>query len=354
MAQQHCVGLRAFGMGVTGVASVAIAAGVVSAQPSIAPFGPTGTGNFSVAWGTDPTGSLAMGSFNGTGATWTASGGGQSHTPPVGSSANMFDSTASGATVGYWSGATSTSGFIWTQQGGYQAVADPHGLGTYAYGITYNGTAVAGWVGTASGDRASLWTSGGTTHTDLGAITPNGRSRGYAISSNGAAVVGVSDGQAMRWTQSGGMVGLGFLGTTTDSRAFGVSPQGGTVVGTSDGLAFQWTQSTGMTWLGQLGNGYSFASDVSSSGMIVGSSDGRAFVWQSATGMQDLHSYLSGLGTDLTGWNLTTVEAISDNGLMLSGQGQYQGVTTGWVAVIPEVSTLCPLVMMCIGSRRRR
>ena len=61
-------------------------------------------------------------------------------------------------------------------------------------------------------------------------------SRATAVSADGSVVVGesttASGQEAFRWTQSGGMVGLGSLSAESSSRAFGVSSDGSVVVGT--------------------------------------------------------------------------------------------------------------------------
>src|SRR5208337_4431920 len=80
------------------------------------------------------------------------------------------------------------------------------------------------------------------------------------VSADGSVVVGLSsdtsgNSQAFRWTESVGMVGLGFLpgGVTSSARA--VSADGSVVVGLSsdasgNSQAFRWTESVGMVGLG--------------------------------------------------------------------------------------------------------
>jgi probable HAF family extracellular repeat protein len=130
------------------------------------------------------------------------------------------------------------------------------------------------------------------------------------VSADGSVVVGRSFGEAFRWTQATGMVGLGDLsGGGFFSSANGVSADGSVVVGISDSAnrveAFRWTESTGMVGLGDLpgGNFSSSANGVSADGsVIVGSSDSsnasnifsdgtetpEAFRWTQAMGMVGL------------------------------------------------------------------
>lgn len=90
----------------------------------------------------------------------------------------------------------------------------------------------------------------------LGFLPGSDFSHGNDISGDGKVVVGQStstqNAQAYRWTETGGMEGLGFLSPEApDSEAWGISDDGSTIVGESGGAkAFKWTQSYGMTSLG--------------------------------------------------------------------------------------------------------
>jgi uncharacterized membrane protein len=91
---------------------------------------------------------------------------------------------------------------------------------------------------------------------------------------------------AYRWTQSIGVVGLGYLPGHGNSSAFAASFDGSVVVGESDPygggtrLAFRWTQITGMTSIGT-GTAYDASNDGT---VIVGSGDPAAFRWTPTTG----------------------------------------------------------------------
>ncbi|MBL9163112.1 MAG: hypothetical protein JNL18_10285 [Planctomycetaceae bacterium] len=89
----------------------------------------------------------------------------------------------------------------------------------------------------------------------LGFLAGGNFSEGKDVSADGSIVVGFSTstigGEAFRWTEAGGMVGLGFLSPAApDSDGWGISADGSIIVGESGGKAFKWTQSDGMTSLG--------------------------------------------------------------------------------------------------------
>jgi probable HAF family extracellular repeat protein len=158
------------------------------------------------------------------------------------------------------------------------------------------------------------------------------------VSADGSVVVGTASGadgqQAFRWTDGGGMIGLGFLplpggGVIPDySFAAGVSGDGSAVVGYSEAVvihdtyeAFRWTSSDGMTGLGFLqGENRSFAVAVSADGTVVaGTSDtggaggfGKAFLWTTSGGMIDFE-YLPG------GSSPVTLSGVSSNGSVVVG-----------------------------------
>jgi len=166
---------------------------------------------------------------------------------------------------------------------------------------------------------------------------PGGRfnSHAFAVSANGAYVVGLSTStlgqEAFRWTQSGGMQGLGSLpggsrrGFNCEARA--VSADGSTVVGyslaASEWEGVRWTTSTGMVGLGDLQGGkvYSRAYDVSTDGLVIigassstnsGTDENEAFRWTSDGGMV-------GLG-DLPGGKFNSYgQGVSADGLVVVG-----------------------------------
>ncbi len=170
------------------------------------------------------------------------------------------------------------------------------------------------------------------------------------------------------------MVGLGDLpGGVFASSARAISNDGQVVVGFSNSAvgneAFRWTQAGGMIGLGHLpGSDQSFAYATSADGSIVGGAsrtvifDGDAFIWTAADGMRNLQSVLTteyGLGPSLVGWRLAQVWDISDDGQVIVGYGRGpSGELEGFVAQIPEPGTIWLLIsaagVIVIARRVRR
>lgn len=136
--------------------------------------------------------------------------------------------------------------------------------------------------------------------------------------------------EAFRWTAGGGMVGIG--GGSTQSLATDASADGSVVVG------------------------HSFLAGVTAS----------TFIWDAGNGMRNLQDVLIndfGLGASLSGWTLTKMGGISDDGLTIVGSGTNpSGLTEAWIAnlsptVIPEPSSFVIwgiVTVGMIGYRRRR
>lgn len=249
--------------------------------------------------------------------------------------------------------------YRWTQSGGMVGLGDlPGGIfESRASDVSYDGSVIVG-TGFSGSDpgissyEAFRWTqSGGMV--GLGALSGGTRvSSANSITSDGMTIVGSSGKEAFLWTESGGMVGLGDLeGGSFRSIAYDISDDGSTVVGTGDsGIniyeAFRWTQSGGMDGIGFLpGEDVSVANGVSDDGTtIVGWSSldhgaREAFVWENDKGMQSLKTILEYGGIDTTGWELSNAQKVSDDGMTIVGFGYNpSGNFEGFVAVIPEPS----------------
>jgi len=236
----------------------------------------------------------------------------------------------------------------------------------------------------------------GVEHIPLGDLYNSPVSTALAISTDGQAIVGFSSSgrawgqspippsidpyngsEAFIWQQATGMVGLGDLpGGFFSSQASAVSADHRTVVGMSSiergNEAFRWTEATGMIGLGYLFDDFKFshATGVSADGSrIVGSTvvnavlqpgdpnyadevEYAAFIWDFEHGMRDLKSVLeSEHGLDLTGWQLTSAVDISDDGLVIAGNGiNPLGQSEGWVVRLEAIPEPATLVLFVVGA----
>ena len=273
--------------------------------------------------------------------------------------------------------------FRWTPSGGMVGLGLlPGGSHSHATGVSSDGSAVVGFGNDGSISEAFRWTQAGGM-VGLGFLVPGGGPTGSmanGVSADGSVVVGRSDspigaGEAFRWTQAGGMVGLGSLSDEFPaSEAIDVSFDGSVVVGTSaspvfglPGLhlpeAFRWTEAGGMVGLGLLPSAQSSrAHGASADGsVVVGSAvhetgtGSEAFIWDATNGMRELNQVLTDLGLDLTGWNLDEATDISADGLTIVGTGTNpSGQSEAWIAVIPEPGTGVLLALgLGVLARRR-
>ncbi len=104
-----------------------------------------------------------------------------------------------------------------------------------AYGVSADGSVVVGNGYSTSGFEAFRWTEAGGME-GLGYLTGGSYSQASDVSANGSVVVGqgnsASGTEAYRWSQGGGMVGLSDLaGGVFESSARGVNADGSVVVG---------------------------------------------------------------------------------------------------------------------------
>ena len=249
-------------------------------------------------------------------------------------------------------------GFRWNAEGGLAAMPDlPMGEANHnGLSVSGDGRVVVGCADRRQSDgtafrNAFRWTEAdGIVSLGSSTLCANGASE------DGSVIVGTlafddRRDEAFRWTEQSGVVGLGELpGGDVDSSAADVSADGLVIVGRSDSdsgfEAFRWTEQDGMVGLGGLddpNDTRSAAIAVSGDGsIIVGNERGRPFVWSHTDGMRDLHDVLVNeldLRDKLSGWTLTLVRDISDDGTTIVGSGlNPAGQREAWMAVIAELS----------------
>jgi probable HAF family extracellular repeat protein len=218
--------------------------------------------------------------------------------------------------------------FSWTPGTGLVALGPNEGFVSGAVAVNSAGL-VTGYQYVIGQDRhAFLWTeSEGMIDIGYPASTDGGYVNALALNSTGQ-VVGWSANlhgayyvRAFSWTQSDGMVNLGTLGGT-NSGSSAVNDAGevvgfASVTGDVGTHAFAWTREAGMVDLGTLGGGYSNAQAINASGQVVGCSTttgeaaNHVFSWTQLSGMVDLGSL---------GGSCVVVAAIN-------GAGQVVGVS---------------------------
>jgi len=254
------------------------------------------------------------------------------------------------------------SPFRWTQETGMVGLGSyPDGwFGWYdmANAVSADGSVIVGGVDGPT-KNAFRWTqSSGIV--GLGDLAGSSFSSASDVSADGSIIVGAANGQAFRWTQESGMVGLGTVPSGGSIGYFlGISADSNVIVGYDRSVnsnrteAFRWTQETGMVGLGTLGfseQNYGDGQKIGTSAdgsIIVGTSVNQAFRWTQKTGIVSLKETLIGAGLDVSGWTLTSANAISADGFTIVGSGRNpSGQTEAWVANLDPV----PEPLTVLGS----
>lgn len=228
----------------------------------------------------------------------------------------------------------------WTSDEGLVGLRDPWGAGVRdgnANSVSRDGKVIVGWRQSGINpiyDEAFRWTeTGGMVGLgDIADGTPG--SNAFDVSANGSTVVGFVHNSlggrvAVRWDANEDPFPLGYLTIEPRSSwALAVSTNGRVIVGTSYSVsgieAFRWTKRAGMIGLGDLPSGVfkSQALGVSANGQVIvgfGSTlyGQRAFKWTRQTGMVELVDPESGFEAKAL--------AVSANGAVIVGTGGTHG-----------------------------
>jgi probable HAF family extracellular repeat protein len=228
------------------------------------------------------------------------------------------------------------------------------GYWRFALSASFDGSVIVGSVVHEDNtEEAFLWSETGGV-LGLGWLRPEHPfSRAGAVSGDGQIVVGFSysanNSEAFRWTAADGMIGLRYLPDSSgiSRSATAISSDGRFVVGRSVSTLGRevviWTDNGEMIGLGDLAGGTvnSLASGVSADGgVVVGSgrtaAGDEAFIWTQKKGIQRLWDVLvaQGVNPAADGWTvITDANDVSANGRTVVGYGK-RGVsaTQGFVA----------------------
>jgi len=248
---------------------------------------------------------------------------------------------------------------------------------SWARGVSADGSVVVGFNGgyTDTLTEAFRWTSA-TDMVSLGDL-PGGqyRSQAFDVSADGSKTVGWGYGatdirEAVLWIEGEEMTGLGGLsGGNGSSAARAISADGSFITGSASGSvgteAHRWTEAGGMVGLGHLSGvtsgAYSWGESISDDGsVIVGharDSSGAivAMIWDEVLGMRDLQTVLETRGANLAGWTLEYATGISADGKTIVGWGTNPyGNEQGWIALVPEPGTglLVGMGVLLLALRR--
>ncbi len=357
-----------------------------SGEPSLTPLGDLSGGAISSsAYGVSGDGSVVVGrssSASGNQAfRWTRLGGMVGLGDLAG---GTFSSSANGISadgtiiVGVSNSASGSEAFRWTASGGMMGLGDVVGgnFGSSANAISRDGSTIVGYGTTGTGPTAVTrpirWTS---SEGMIDLRKANGGSmsgQAYDVSADGSVVVGyaqISANEAFRWTDATKGVSLGsFPGSDNApigpfSQAMAVTADGSLVFGTSNSYlgykAVQWKTSIGMSSLGE--DAYSTVRATTPDGSVLSghSTIPGAVVWSSDHEMQSVWDMLllQGIDPALQGWTrLTEALDISDDGNTIVGTGVRNGNNEGFIAVIPEPTSIgfSGICIIAVLLHRRR
>jgi probable HAF family extracellular repeat protein len=198
--------------------------------------------------------------------------------------------------------------------------------------------------------EAFRWTEAGGME-GLGSLSTNTDSQARDVNADGSVIVGESGSigtpRAFRWTAQG-MLELVTPEPADSAIAYAVNADGSVVVGSytsqAGSQAFRWTAALGMVNLGRPAGAVSMeATDVSADGNVV---VGRvftaeridAFVWKASHGAIYLSDALERAGIDSAGLLLGGAHAISGDGVTITGSADdsFTQLQVPWLTELPR------------------
>ncbi|AFZ01099.1 DUF3466 family protein [Calothrix sp. PCC 6303] len=238
--------------------------------------------------------------------------------------------------------------FLWDAKNGIQRVealpTQPTLLYERAYDINNKGE-VVGSSDIIGGTRGFLYDSANPQNPvmDLGIFGLNEYNYAFTIPygiNDLSEVVGSSDGKVFLWDRTQGLQDLGLSGTAYDIN--NSSQVVGVTLINNQGIAFIREKNGNLQTLGVLGSGgngetLSIAYDINEKGQVIGTSTSalgnRPVLWEN-NAIADLNNLIP----SNSGWNLDTVTAINDQGLIV-GTGRIDGKTRAFLLTpksVPE------------------
>lgn len=239
----------------------------------------------------------------------------------------------------------------------------PQSMGTLAgydttrpFGLSDTGAVAAGQLFNTdpAATLAFYWSSagGGSMQALPGQAPAPASGFALAMSGDGVSIFGCTEPPGFFWTPTRWRIGqptlvMGMPPGLTVAYPSEANADGSVVVGRGaqgSEPAWRWVEGSGYVTLdAPPGWTSSYAADLTNDGgAVVGSysagGTSRAAYWTQSAGWRDLNTHLPSVGVDLTGWELTSCEGVSDYGYVLAGNGLYNGVPAAWrVSGIPSI-----------------
>ncbi len=269
---------------------------------------------------------------------------------------------------GVTTGTTGSDIFRWTAATGMAVIQRLAGYDRCLPGgrsMSTDGTAFIGTCTNASSEQLFRWTEA----TGMKAIVPPGGTTdfgGHELTADGGTILGTlsvaTSIQAFRWTERTGIVPLGILPgydrcSTVNTSEAHASADGTVVIGACtrlwdsgepERMAFRWTETTGMIALGFLASSDgSMAENITADGSVVAGEslvssrdpaheDEIAVYWDAGGHVTSIAAALEGAGIDLQGFKLRYAFVSPSDGHLFWGIGTTaQGERRDWIARVP-------------------